>query len=563
MAAVADSSGLARQLWLVVAVRWQIFRNGLRSASERAHVAGTIAVGVFAAVFAAGVSAAIGFGSFAIAESRNWFGISLLLWGMFLFWQFLPVLAIGMNPGFDGRNLLRFPLRFSAFLLLSAVYGLSDPLAIIAILWHVAMGIGISIVRPDLIFWTSLTLIVSILMNLLFNRFVFSWLERVLAKRRTREVFTALLILGFVSLQFSGQIVRRNGPAVKRALDQTSALWDALPPGLGGVAIGHAADGEPLAALAAVGLLGVYSLVFGALFALRVRAQFRGEDLGESVAPVRQKPVGRRAAATASPIDSADVRTSTLRPGILSGPVGAIFMKELRYFYRNSMLMMNVFMPLILIVFFSLSSVGPRRTGGGSFSGAFGGDFAYPAAVAYLVLLTMNYFPNSLAYEGRGIERLFLAPIKFRDVMLGKNLFQGALLALEAIMALALVTALGHPPSLVVLLATWSALLFAALIDLGAGNWLSLQFPRRFEFGVRRQRPSGLTVFITFALFFVTMGVIAAAAFLSISFVGWWLLPIVYIALSAGALAIYRLILNATTKQAIVQRDELLEQLSR
>jgi ABC-2 type transport system permease protein len=329
------------------------------------------------------------------------------------------------------------------------------------------------------------------------------------------------------------------------------------------VAIGHAADGEPLAALGAVGLLAVYSSVFGALFALRVSAQFRGEDFGESVAPVRQKPVVRRAAAAAPPIDSAGIQASALRPEILSGPVGAIFMKELRYFYRNSMLMMNVFMPLILIVFFSLSSVGPRRTGGRQFLAPFGGDLAYPAAVAYLVLLTMNYFPNSLAYEGRGIERLFLAPIKFRDVMLGKNLFQGALLALEAILALALVTALGHPPSLVILLATWSALVFAALIDLGAGNWLSLQFPRRFEFGVRRQRPSGLTVFITFAQFFVTMGVIAAAAFLSISFVGWWLLPIVYIALSAGALAIYRLILNATTKQAIVQRDELLEQLSR
>jgi hypothetical protein len=42
-----------------------------------------------------------------------------------------------------------------------------------------------------------------------------------------------------------------------------------------------------------------------------------------------------------------------------------------------------------------------------------------------------------------------------------------------------------------------------------------------------------------------------------------WLLPLVYLALSAAALAVYRLILDGTTRQAIAQRDALLEALSR
>jgi len=147
--------------------------------------------------------------------------------------------------------------------------------------------------------------------------------------------------------------------------------------------------------------------------------------------------------------------------------------------------------------------------------------------------------------------------------MLGKNLFHGALLALEAVFALVLVSVMGHLPSAVIILATWSALLFSALIDLAAGNWLSLQFPRRFEFGVRRQRPSGLTSIISFGIFFAKMLVIAGAAYLCVWLVGLWLLPVAYIALAAAALAAYRLILEGTTRQAILQRDAILEQLSR
>ncbi len=161
------------------------------------------------------------------------------------------------------------------------------------------------------------------------------------------------------------------------------------------------------------------------------------------------------------------------------------------------------------------------------------------------------------------MERYFLAPIKFRDVMLGKNLFHGTLLVLEALLALALVTAMGHPPGLLIIVTTWAALPFALLIHFAVGNWLSLQYPRKFEFGVRRQRPSGMTMIISFGLFFAVMGTISAVAALCIFLVGLWLLPIVYFALSAGAVVVYRLMLEGTSRQAITQRDTLIEQLAR
>ena len=563
MAEVAASNGLSEQLLLVATIRWQTFRNGLRSRSEKMHLAGALLFGLFFGGMATIGSLVLGIAAYAIANTGNWLVLSLLLWGIFLFWQFVPIVASEINPGFDGRNLLRFPLRFSAFFLMNAAYGLADPFAAAGILWHAAIGLGVAVARPDLIGWTALALALSVAMNLLFNRFVFSWLERLLAKRRSREIVTALFVLLIITFQFSGILWQRRGPAMAEALRNTAGLWGMLPPGLAGVVMERASAGDAAAALRTAGLLLAYAVVFGGLFALRVRAQFTGEDLGESPAPVRETRVTKRPPA-ATPAAVMEVRApSAAAPGIVSPAAAAIFVKEFRYFYRNSMLLMNMAVPLILIVFFTMTSSMGRRGRAGLFAGRFGGDFAYPAAVGYILLLMMNFCPNNLAYEGRGIERLFLAPVKFRDVMLGKNLFHGSLIALESLLALGVLVVMGRAPSLVILISTWLGLLFAVLIDFGVGNWLSIQFPRRFEFGVRRQRPSGLTTIVFFGVFFAEMGLIFGAAFLCNWLAGLWLLPVVYLVFCAGALAIYRVLLEETTFRAVRQRDTLLEQLTR
>lgn len=559
MAEVTNSNNTWRQISLVILLRWQTFRNGMRSQSEKMHVLGSAALGLFFTVLTIGGSIGLGVVSFEIASTQKWIFLSMVLWGIFLFWQFVPVLASQTNPGFDGRNLLRFPIKFSTFFLMSAAYGLADPFALAGILWHVAMGIGISIARPDLKWWVALALACSVLMNLLFNRMLFAWLERLLAKRRTREVVTALLILFFVSFQFLGVIMQRWGPALRSAMESSAGVWRSLPPALAGTAIEHASNGDSAAALMTTGLLALYALVFGALFAFRSHAQFTGEDLGESAAPVRKKTVAPRAHVSAPVSVAAPVSGS----GLISGPVAAIVGKELKYLYRNSMLLMNIFMPLIFIVFFGMTASMPSRHGGASPFSRFNGSFAYPASVAYLFLLIMNFCPNNLAYEGRGIERFFLAPIKFRDVMLAKNLFHGALVVFEALLVLGVLTAMGHPPPLMIILATWAALPFAALIHFGVGNWLSLQYPRKFEFGMRRQRPSGMTMVISFGLLAAVMGTIALVGAICLWLAGIWLLPIAYLGLSAAAVIVYRLMLESTSQQAITQRDALLEQLAR
>ena len=559
------SSGLGQQLWLVVGLRWRIFRNGLHAKSEKMHFIGAALLGLIFGVMVLGLSTGICFGSYQIASAPwtlaspgQWIFLTAIFWGIFMFWQFVPVLASQTNPGFDGRNLLRFPLRYSAFLLMSIAYGVADPFAAAGILFHVAIGVGVSLARPDLLPWTAVALIVSVLMNLMFNRMLYAWVERILAKRRTREILTALFILGIISVQFISVILQRWQQPIKRFFENTAIVWKNLPPTEAGTAIAQAAVANNHAALNAIGVLALYAAAFAGLFAMRVHAQYTGEDLEESAAPTPRK---RAAARPSIPAVAASAREVS---GFVSAPVAAIFWKEARYLLRNSMQFMNLFLPLILIVFFSFSMSKPARSGGHPLSARFSADLIYPAAVAYVFLIIFQSMcPNNLAYEGRGVERLFLCPIKFRSVMLGKNLFHFSLLVIDTLLVLALIIILGHPPRLPVILATWAALPFAALVQFSIGNWLSLQYPRRFEFGVRRQRPSGLTMMVSFSLFFATMGVLGATAAICLWLAGLWLLPVIYLALGAVAFLAYRATLDDASSRAIEQRETLLEQLTR
>jgi len=330
-----------------------------------------------------------------------------------------------------------------------------------------------------------------------------------------------------------------------------------LPPGRVAAGLVAAFEGRSADAFIAAGGVLLYAAAFAGLYTIRLRAKFRGEDLGESAAPSARRQVTVRAVAPVPAVAASESGFHFLRP-----PVAAILAKDFRYFYRNTAMLMNLFLPLILIVLIRMSSMNMGR-GGAPRITFFTGDFGYPVAMFYVFLLTSQLCQNALAFEGRGVERLFLSPIAFCDVMLAKNIFQGALMAAEALFVLGIILVMGPAPRMEVLLATWAGLPLVAIIHFIAGNWLSIQFPRRFEFGVRRQSAAGMTVFISMGILLGTMAIIAVTAALTIWLAGLWLLPIVYLAMSAAMFAVYQMTLKATSRQALAKQEALLEQLAK
>ena len=392
-------------------------------------------------------------------------------------------------------------------------------------------------------------------MNLLLSRMIQMWLERLLARRRTREAVWAIVLLVFLSMQFSGMFLERWGRRAESVVETLTPAADIFPPSLAGRALEGAAQDSMSVPFSSTAALAAYVIGLGLLLRKRLLAQYRGEDLGESQAP-------QAAARTATPALAASRPAGEIAPRWLSGPVAAILFKEIRYIVRNTVLLLSLVLPAILVALL-LPVLHTRRPTSHPPLFERAPDLALPAAIAYMFIILAPQAHNIFAYEGRGIQLFFLAPVRFRDVLLGKNLLFGAIVAAEAgIVALA-VSLLERPPETLMLLSTLLGLLFGTFVHLSAGNWLSLQFPRRMEIGAFRQRASGSTVLIGLLVQILLAAVLAAVLLVARWMGHFWLVPTAFAILSGLAFWAYRTLLDPLSCFAQTRRETLAAQLCR
>src|SRR5437899_12488935 len=92
MADVASPIGILTQVRVVAGLRWRILRNGLRKKASRFDLLGLILLGVFSGFFVVGLCVAFFTGAYAFLSEGRLGLFGLLLWWIFLFWQFVPIL---------------------------------------------------------------------------------------------------------------------------------------------------------------------------------------------------------------------------------------------------------------------------------------------------------------------------------------------------------------------------------------------------------------------------------------------------------------------------------------
>jgi hypothetical protein len=154
--------------------------------------------GVFGAVLVFGLSFAFFGGAHTFISQGRTTWMSLLFWAIFVWWQVFPFFVAGFGANFEFRTLLRFPLSRRAFYLIGLAYGLADFSSIAAVCWLVAMTIGVATAQPGLLPAMAIVCGIFVLLNVTLERLIGSWLERVLARRRTREIFFALFVLAML-----------------------------------------------------------------------------------------------------------------------------------------------------------------------------------------------------------------------------------------------------------------------------------------------------------------------------------------------------------------------------
>lgn len=548
-----DFSRQARGQFAAIAkIRWRLFVNSLRSLHGRLELVSRIFIGLGFVVL--GLGGAFGLGSaadFFVSSGRpEW--LALLLWPVFLFWQLFPVLATAFTENFDSSNLLRFPLSYPSFFVIRLVYGSLDPATALGSLWLVGITVGIGLARPSILPWAVIVFAVFAILNILIGRMIFAWMERWLARRRTREILGVVFFLFIISFQFIGPLVNHFGagprPEMGRLVSQLLPFERLLPPGLAAAAIAEAARLEMSTALVSLAQLFTYGAAIAWLLHLRLHAQYRGENLSEAAARVTSSK------------ETAVIRPGWNFPGV-SAPIAAIFEKEFRYLSRSGPMLFTMMMPVVILVIFRVTPSGSGDPNGFLVRAP---DLAFPVGAAYSLLVLTSLVYNNFGAEGGGIQFFFVSPVRFRQILLAKNLAHACVLVLETVLVWLAVCFVFHPPAPGVTIATLAGLSFALLVNLAVGNLLSLSSPKKIDFGTfGRQRASNSTVFASFGVQIAVFGLAALTLLAARAYGRIWIATLLFLALAAIASIVYTLVLNQADKMALARRESLISELAR
>lgn len=537
------------QVRLIAGLRWRILRNNLRRKQSQLDLIGLVVVGILAGVFVLGAGLAFFAGAyhFLSAGKVGWMGI--LFWSVFVWWQLFPVFMAGFGASFEFRTLLRFPLSFRAFYGIGLAYGLADFAAVSSVCWLISMVLAAW--AAGSMVWLVLAVVgLFVLLNVTLERLVGSWLEKLLARRRTRELFFALFILAMIGLQLTGPMLSRYGDSAAPWVARLLPYLAPLPPSLAGSALVAASMKAWGGVLFGSAGLCAYALAFGALLWRRFGAQYRGEELSESAAPSRVAP---------RPLSAAEDRGGTLE--WFSPQVAAMIRKEFRYLTRNGFAAFLLLLPPMLVFLLisraSLMHFVDSKRGIST-------DAFFPGLMAYIVLILMSPAYNSFAYENTGVQTYFTAPLRFRNVFLGKNFVQLCLVGTELTLCIGAFFYRVGLPSVPILAGTLAALIFIVIGQLTIANWSSLSFPRKLAFGrLQGQRQSGMAALTAFGAQLLLFGIAGPILMLGRWTGERWLPAEVFAFLAAAAVAGYSASLDALTRLAETNKEKLIEALCR
>lgn len=477
-AAGANPEGvnLPAQYAAVAQMRWRMLLHSLRTKRGSFEMGARIISQAFFSLIGLGIGVGLGFGAWQIASHDSPSALAALFWPVLLFWQVVPITIASFQENTDLSIFLRFPVNFVSFALFYILFGLFDIGSLVGGIALIGVWVGASIARPDLIGWITAAVIIFALFNIFLTRTIFSWLDRWLAQRKTREILAVV----FLFLIFAAQLLNpafyhggfdhpEHNDTFMRYFHTADRVQVYLPPGLAAEALNSAHQGQPMHAGAYLFFLALYTAGAGALLGVRLRAEYRGENLGE--APLRA------------------ARTTRVRPSAIrlegSSPLAAVIEKEIRYLMRSGVVLYGLLAPLVIVFLFSRGTPGQHGI-------AFAHDFALPVGVAYSFLGLTRFIYNNLGAEGSGIQLYFLSPTPFRDIMLAKNLVHFLIFLVELALVWAIVAFRAGMPDVQMIAITLSWLAFAVPAQLGVGNILSITMAYRMNM-TRMSREQGAT----------------------------------------------------------------------
>jgi ABC-2 type transport system permease protein len=336
-------------------------------------------------------------------------------------------------------------------------------------------------------------------------------------------------------------------PGLAAAAEKLTLAQRVLPPGNAAEAIASAETlGLPVALLWLAALAG-YGVALVWILDFRLRAQYLGENLSE--ADVRRTSSGERRKLIGWKVPR------------IPGPIAAVFEKELRTLSRSGPMLLTLIMPILALF---LLRIGRWHSGGARTAMLGAADYGFPVGCVYALLMLTNLVYNSFGADGSGMQFFLFSPIRFREIVLGKNLAHVSCLLGEVVLVGLVVNFVYGPPAPAMIAATIAGLLFAAPMTFAAGNLLSIYSPKKVDYGTfGRQRASQVTVLASFGIQIVIFGMGALTVFISYLYGNLWLATPVFLVLAAVTSATYFITLGRLDRMAFDRRETLVAELGK
>ncbi|HET7287340.1 MAG TPA: hypothetical protein VFI71_07715, partial [Pyrinomonadaceae bacterium] len=548
------------QLLTLIWLKWRLLRNSLRSSKAVVNRAASI-LGMLVALVLS-VFVALGLGAIAFALSRpEALGEALrrsasndlpstasaefiffsILGIIYLMWATVP-LSIGGSKQFDAGKLLMYPITLRKLFAVDFVSELTTLHSVFAIPSAVCICIGAGLGTGNL----AAGLLAAVPITL-FGIALSKWLSTVIAsllRRRRAKGETIIAFIGALA-GIGAAVAGQVAPLLfKHAESLRSLRW--TPPGLAAFLLVGNAEYDLLAYLVAFLTLSAYAVAL--IVATYWIARRAALGLG-----------GRRKPKAAVVTETTSTYSGWQLP-LVSAELSAIVEKELRYAMRNAQVRMMALMPLILIV---IRVVNSRRWGSPTPSASsdfmtYGAGLLATGGVLYVFLILAGLSCNHFAFEEGGMRTLILSPVDRRKILLGKNIALTTLAVLFSIVLLVLNTIVFRDLTASKLLFISLSFVSFAAISSTMGNWLSIRFPKRMQFG-KRLNVSGVA-----GLLLIPMVTVLSIPPMTATLVGYFTRSFVYEYLTLLVLALisvgcYFLILNFHGRTLAQREVEILE----
>lgn len=554
-----------KQAILISKLRWLLFKNSLRNKNNIIEaVAGGIAF-FFIALLDLGLSFGMGIIAYTTYDHQVFVPLtSLMLLGILLIWQFVPIFTASFSSDLGISRFRIYPLSARSLFLLDIFIGTFDPISILAIVAILGIFTGVFAKDPRQAPIAALALLMFVGFNVGLSRFIQRLFASFFASRRRKEVVALVIFLLLFAPQIimmsrsrtnlrqhqtaSRRVTGRKQPPLPEARTQeiesaARTVWWA-PPGLAAATIGRSSSGYSgtffSLSLMLLFLAAVFGLEFrhltldylgrpGLLSSIFTRLSARSMAHTTSLAE-HPKALGTVSVTQAEPTET------TLWSRILehfSPAAGAVFEKDLRYYYRSPRAILIFMAPVLGSVIFLLPGTPLAVSGIAS-------QYRLAAIYLYAFMLGSQILNNSFAFDWHGAKLYFVSPASGSSILAGKNLAGLTCAVVQLSLITVAYNILSGPMNPNEFFYAVMVCGIVLPINLTVGNYLSMLYPRGIDFAkVYGKSYSGVSAFISFAIIPFVLMIVAVGPVL-----GWLLnskaIPYVVLLVEAGvSIAIY------------------------